>query len=134
MKSRHTSLGFALAAAGIVILASQAQAGTNDFFGSSIGGGQDPNAVPGANAAAQAAANAGGDYTVDEKRMQKKFKSNVRSAQDLIAKGTKMMKSKDQKTSKKGKIFKEIGEKRLAELKANSPFPEVADRPDKKGL
>ena len=128
MKARHTSLAIALLVA--IAMCAPAQAGTNDFFGSSIGG-NSTDAPPGANAAAQQMA-AGGDYTMDEKRMQKKHRSNVASAQKLIAKGTSMMKSKDLKTSKKGKIFKEIGEKRLAELKANSPFPEIAEKGGKK--
>jgi hypothetical protein len=102
--------------------------GANDFFGSSVGGGSSSD-----NAAGTVTSNAGPtDYTADEKRMQKKYKANVRSAQALIAKGERMMKSKEEKLAKKGKIFKEIGEKRLAELKANSPFPELADRPGKR--
>ncbi len=41
-----------------------------------------------------------------------------------------MMKSPDQKESKKGKILKEIGEKRLAELEANNPIPHENRIPD----
>ena len=68
-----------------------------------------------------------GDFTGDEKRMQKKYKDNINNAKGLIAKGERMMKDSgnNQKDAnyKKGKIFKEIGEKSLAELKANNPFP-----------
>ncbi len=131
------ALSSGLAALLVVAATSAAQAGTNDFFGSSLGS-TDPSTAgavappPGAAAAASTLSNSGSDYTADEKRMQKKYKSNLASAQKLIAKGEMMMKSKDDKAAKKGKIFKEIGEKRLAELKANSPFPEVAEKPGKK--
>jgi hypothetical protein len=73
-----------------------------------------------------------GDYTSDEKRVQKKFKSSLDHARKLIAKGESMMKSKAEKEAKKGKILKEIGERRLAELRANNPFPEIAGREPKK--
>lgn len=130
------ALSSGIAALLVAASASAAQAGSNDFFGSSLGT-NDPStagavAPPPGAAAASAALNNSGDYTVDEKRMQKKYRSNLASAQKLIAKGEVMMKSKDDKISKKGKIFKEIGEKRVAELKANSPFPEIADKPGKK--
>jgi hypothetical protein len=107
--------------------------GPNDFFGTSLGGVENSPASTAANAAAQAAANAGSgaDLSSDEKRMQKKYRENVRYAEKLVAKGTAMMRSSNDKESKKGKIFKEIGERRLAELKANNPLPEVAERPDK---
>ena len=61
-----------------------------------------------------------GDYTDDEKRMQKKYRGNIARAKDLISKGEGMMKSagKDDKTYKKGKILKETGERWLTELKA----------------
>lgn len=123
-----------------------AYAGTNDFFGgsgsSSSGGGT--SAIGGVNDGAQGAGqvanqagNGGanppvGDYTQDEKRMQKKYKSNLNSAKKLISKGEGMMKSKNELIAKKGKIIKEIGEKRIADLKANSPFPEFAAREPKK--
>lgn len=103
-----------------------ALAGPNDFFGTSVPGSGDPAAAPpGANAAAQ---QIGGhaEYTDDEKRMRRKYKSNIASAKSLIAKGAGMIKlgesSKDDKVLKKGKILKDIGERRLAELEANSPF------------
>jgi len=78
----------------------------------------------------------GGDYTSDEKRMQRKYKDNVKHAKDLIAKGESMMKScngnVNHKDYKKGKIYKEIGEKSLADLTANNPFPEL-EKPVKAG-
>jgi hypothetical protein len=65
-----------------------------------------------------------GDYTDDEKRVQRKYKGNIAHAKQLIAKGEGMMKSapKDGKEYKKGKILKETGEKWLSELKANDPY------------
>lgn len=106
--------------------------GSNDFFGGTPGQG-DPNksTVPGAQAAEQALANSGSnsDYTADEKRMQKKYKLNMTLAQRLIDKGDQMMKEgqkrKNDKSLKKGKILKEIGEKRLAQLKENNPMPDT---------
>lgn len=105
--------------------------GSNDFFGSSIPG---TNSPPGAQAAEQQLSGGGGggptDYTQDEKRMQKKYRDNLRAAQDLIEKGDRMMKDGEkrhqERETKKGKILKEIGEKRVAELKANCPLPELA--------
>ena len=111
--------------------------GSNDFFGSSVpsssaggGGGSGIERPPGVQAAEQQALKAtGGDYTTDEKRMQKKFKANLRSAQDLVSKAERMVKDgekkKDDKMIKKGKILKEVAEKRVAELKEQNPFPEV---------
>lgn len=78
----------------------------------------------------------GGDYTSDEKRMQNKYKDNVKHAKALIAKGESMMKNANgnvnHKEYKKGKIYKEIGEKSLADLTSNNPFPEV-EKPVKAG-
>jgi len=115
----------------IIALASTAIAGsslpaaaqTNDFFG-----GQVPQSPPGVEAATQRLNGpGGGDYTDDEKRMQKKYRGSMARARQLIAKGEKMMKDgqakHDDKMTKKGKIIKEIGEKSLAELQANNPFP-----------
>ncbi len=124
-----------------------AVAGPNDFFGSAMPAGQmaDPNGnsgnVPGAGgnfatpgqakAADLLSGAAPSDYTEDEKRMQKKYKASITHAKGLIAKGDKMMKSPDHKESTKGKILKEIGEKRLAELEANNPIPhENPPQPD----
>lgn len=77
------------------------------------------------------------DYTDDEKRMQKKYKEKIRHARSLITKGERMMKSgqtgKDDKVFKRGKVIKEIGERQLAELTANNPFPEP-EKIDKKKL
>ena len=116
-----------------VVTTLPAVAGPNDFFGGNIGNSSD--SAQGGQAAANSATSAtapnmtapGGDYTADEKRMQKKYRANVADAQKLIAKAAEMMKSSDVKLSKKGKIMKEIGEKRLAELKQNNPFPEIAN-------
>jgi hypothetical protein len=88
-----------------------------------------PNAVlPGLNATTPTKSNKMTDFTGDEKRMQKKYKSNLAHAQEIINKGERMMKSAGDNVNnpryKKGKIFKEIGEKSLAELKANNPFPD----------
>jgi hypothetical protein len=78
----------------------------------------------------------GGDYTSDEKRMQKKYKDNVKHAKDLISKGESMMNgckgNTNHKDYKKGKIYKEIGEKSLSDLSANNPFPEI-EKPVKAG-
>jgi hypothetical protein len=69
------------------------------------------------------------DFTQDEKRMQKKNKEMAIHIKELIEKGDRMMKDgkakNDDKMFKKGKIFKEIGEKRQAELKAAAQ--QVAD-------
>jgi hypothetical protein len=76
----------------------------------------------------------GGDYTEDEKRMQKKYKARIAHDKDLIARGEHMMKSDPKgKDYKKGKVWKEIAEKDLAELEANNPFPkpEKQDKPSK---
>jgi hypothetical protein len=114
-----------------------AQGSSNDFFGSSVptpsagggGGGSGIERPPGVQAAEQQALKAsGGDYTSDEKRMQKKFKANLRAAQDLVNKAERMVKDgekkKDDKIVKKGRILKEVAEKRVAELKEQSPFPD----------
>jgi hypothetical protein len=74
---------------------------------------------------------AGADSTSDEKRMQKKFKANMAHMKELIAKGENMMKNapnENDKAYKKGKVLKEIGEKNLADMQANSPFQlDIAD-------
>ncbi|HEY9677318.1 MAG TPA: hypothetical protein V6C76_04890 [Drouetiella sp.] len=78
----------------------------------------------------------GGDYTSDEKRMQRKYKDNLKRAKSLIEKGEGMMKSANgnanHKDYKKGKILKETGEKYLNDLQANNPFPEP-EKPAKAG-
>lgn len=108
-------------------------AGPNDFFGSQV----PESSQPAGGQARQAPANPyadpavpQGDYTTDEKRMQKKYKASVQHCKNLIAKGTKMMeagKGKNDKEYKKGKILKEIGEKQLAELAANNPLTEILE-------
>jgi hypothetical protein len=76
------------------------------------------------------------DNTSDEKRMQRKYKANMSHLKGIIAKGDAMMKSapnKDDKVYKKGKILKELGEKHLADMQANSPFQlESMDKKEKK--
>jgi hypothetical protein len=128
MKAFAVALGLTVAfAAG-----SGAIAGTNDFFGSNVGSSADGSGQGSAAAPMTAPTSAPpGDYTIDEKRMQKKYKANLKDAKALVAKAEKMAKASDQKIAKKGKILKEIGEKRLAELQQNNPFPELAAR-DKK--
>jgi hypothetical protein len=127
-----------------------ANAGPNDFFGSSIGGAADQAVGPGeqaplngsgSSASSGSVASGGGatspsgppagDYTVDEKRVQKKYKDNCKRAQSLIKRGDEMARSGDDKVAKKGKVLKEIGEKALAELKSNNPFPELAAKDQK---
>lgn len=44
-----------------------------------------------------------------------------------------MMKSGNPKMQKKGAIFKQIGEKELARLKENNPFPAQHSLEDKRG-
>lgn len=125
----------ALGIAALVSIAANAKAfaGPNDFFGSTIGG--QPETAQGgqaAMAAPQPTTAPAGDYTGDEKRMQKKFRANLKAAKQLVAKAEKMIKSTDTKIATKGKILKEIGEKRVAELNANNPFPELAGRGNNK--
>ncbi len=100
-----------------------------------------PSMIPGTNAAESALNQAGadpgnfkaGDFTEDEKRMQHKYRDSIKHAKDLITKGTAMMdrgkKSGNDKEFKKGKIFKEIGERQLGELNANNPFPPQEEQP-----
>jgi hypothetical protein len=124
-------------------------ADSNSFFGANPGSGSgnsgnsgsnqdythdspddsNPNAVlPGLNETTPAKPSNNSDFTGDEKRMQKKYKSNIANAEHLIIRGTDMMKAAGDDVNspifKKGKILKEIGEKSLADLKANSPFPD----------
>ncbi|HEY9790717.1 MAG TPA: hypothetical protein V6D22_09985 [Candidatus Obscuribacterales bacterium] len=111
----------------------------NNFFGSyPTGGTPDPSATgatpSGPTSVTGASSPSGppaGDFSSDEKRVQKKYRSNVHHAQDLINKGSSMMKSHDNKVAKKGKVLKEIGEKALADLKANNPFPDLATKDQK---
>jgi hypothetical protein len=118
----------------------------NNFFGSNPGANINPNqmgakeddgaagpGLPVQNGALPPPAPAGGDYTQDEKRMQKKYHGNLRHAQDLVRQGEAMMKqagnNKEDKNYKKGKVLKEIGEKSLANLKAGNPFDVDKEKP-----
>lgn len=106
---------------------------SNNFFGTSVPGqGDMTQPPPGANAASQQVSGGNSEWTDDEKRMRSKYKANINSAKKLIAKATTMIKAgeskNDDKAVKKGKILKEIGERRLAELKASTPYPELAGK------
>jgi hypothetical protein len=131
-----TKLNYLPAAiAALLLTAPPALSGPNDFFGGSI---PTPGADPmSAGGMAPPAMPPGGDYSEDEKRMQKKYKASLNHARELISKGDKMMKLGESKHSdkifKKGKIIKDIGEKRLAELEANNPFPEMNQKKAAKG-
>jgi len=114
----------------LLLSGSQVLAGPNDFFG-----GGTPGAASPVDPTAAAPMAPPGDYSEDEKRMQKKYKLSMRHAEDLIAKGKDMMEKgeakRDLKMQKKGQIFKEIGEKQLAELQNNNPFENIKDRKEK---
>jgi len=105
----------------------------NDFFGGSL-----PSSVPSASNPPATAGGAPGaaDYTDDEKRMQKKYKFSLQHAKELMSKGEAMMKKGEarhnDKMYKKGKILKEIADKRLNELQANNPFSDAKSPEDKK--
>lgn len=117
---------------------SSAIAGPNDFFGGP-GSMSSPSAAAGSEAAQNALVDSQpqpGDFTDDEKRMQKKYQEKVKHAKSLIAKGELMMKKgegKDDKAFKKGKVIKLIGERELAELQANNPFPDKDQKKDATG-
>lgn len=139
-QTRRNKIFFSLLTAVMAAGAQSVLAGPNDFFGSAMPAGQmaDPNGnagqftTPGQSKAADMLNQSNpGDYTDDEKRMQKKFKASIVHARGLVAKGERMMKSPDEKESKKGRILKEIGEKRLAELEANNPNPKNVPNNDK---
>jgi len=118
----------------ILSLAGSAFAQGNDFFSgggqaASPTGGTPIDRPPGVAAAEQQALKAGStDLTSDEKRMQRKYKANMRSASDLVAKAEKMIKDgekrNDKKTVKKGMILKQIAEKNVNQLKENNPLPD----------
>ncbi len=118
----------------IMLAAPKVWAGPTDFFGGSApGGGSMGSATdPLGSGGGPTAPPGGGEYTDDEKRMQRKYRANIHDAQELVAKGEQMMKKgKDQNNHKeatKGKIIKEIGEKRLEELKANDPFAGLREK------
>lgn len=134
--SRNGNLLIAVASAfaALVVLASAACAqstSANSFFGAG-GSGSDPAAQTNPYADPSVPK---GDFTADEKRMQKKYVESISHARGLISRGEKMMadgsKRGQDKMAKKGKILKEIGEKRLAELQANNPLGDLLDN-DKK--
>src|SRR5271168_28226 len=120
----------------------------NNFFGSNGASQVNPNqlgntgreddgaagpGIPAMNGALPTPAPSGGDYSQDEKRMQVKYRGNLRHAQDLIKQGDAMMtkagNNKDDKNYKKGKVLKAVGEKSLADLKASNPFDIDKDKP-----
>lgn len=141
--NRKLILSAQLAVSAVLIATSGALAqGPNDFFGSALPGASAATAAADAaspapvaqepNPYADTTVTHGAEFTDDEKRMQKKYKAKLKHAQSLILKGEKMMnKTKDSKSCKKGKIFKDIGERRLAELKANNPLKDLtAETPE----
>jgi len=121
----------------------------NNFFGAMPGGGanqvnssqtgnstkEDDGAagpgIPLTNGAMPPPPPAGADYTADEKRMQKKYRGNLKHAQSLISQGEALMKSgdKNSKEYKRGKILKEVGEKSFADLKAANPYDDSKEKP-----
>ncbi|MDZ4832530.1 MAG: hypothetical protein SGJ27_01890 [Candidatus Melainabacteria bacterium] len=124
-----------IVAALIAGVAQPALAGSNDFFGTSVPEGAGKGATaPARQQPVNPYADPSvpqGDFTTDEKRMQKKYKGSIAHAKGLVAKGERMMKAgpggaKD-KEFKKGKIIKEIGERQLAELSANNPLADILD-------
>lgn len=134
--SKNGSLLIAVASAfaALVVLASAACAqstSANSFFGAngSGGGGSDPAAAQ-TNPYADPSVPKG-DFTADEKRMQKKYVESIAHARGLVSKGEKMIqdgtKRGQDKMAKKGKVLKMIGEKALAELQANNPLGDLLD-------
>lgn len=143
-----TKLTLAFALGAIVLANNPAVAGSNSFFGTNAGGSSSSSGSGSGLSSGSASSdknqdvdetnvNAGlpgltappamppaGDYTDDEKRMQKKYRGNISRAKQLMAKGEAMMKAsnKDAKEYKKGKVLKETGEKWLTELKGNDPY------------
>lgn len=111
----------------LVLITPIVYAGPNDFFGGNAPGGDASMGLPSPAGQPQAP----GDLTDDEKQMRKKFKANLKHANQLVAKGEAMMKAgtkkKNDKTFKKGKILKEIGEKRIAELNEKNPLTTELD-------
>jgi len=108
---------------------SGSNSGNNQDYSHDLPEDSNPNAVlPGLNETTPSKPNNVSDFTGDEKRMQKKYKSNIANAEHLIVRGDGMMKAAGDNVNspvfKKGKILKEIGEKSLTDLKANSPFPD----------
>src|SRR5579885_1089585 len=146
MQKNRKSFAYLTAAVVAAFSTLPALAGQNDFFGAQSGSGSTsstPIANP-ADAKQQATPSnpyadpvlPHGDFTEDEKRMQKKYRASVRNAKDLIAKGTEMMevgqRKHNDKVYKKGKVLKDIGEKQLAELKENNPLADLQDGGNKR--
>lgn len=138
MSKNRTLLTVAPAVVALLVSVSPAFAQANSFFG---GGSAKGDGTPETAAAQTTNPYADpslpkGDFTTDEKRMQKKYIESISHAKGIVAKGEKMMndgtKRGQDKIAKKGKILKEIGEKRLAELQANNPLSELVEAGDKK--
>ncbi len=127
MKTKYLFLALTV----VALNAPASLAGPNDFFGggAQLPGGPPGGTDPGAGYTPPPGGSGAGrpDFTDDEKRMRRKYKAQVKHVKEIIAKGTNMIKDgekrHDPKAIKKGKIFKEIGQKQLAELEANNPFP-----------
>lgn len=136
LKNRNLLIAVASAFAAFVVLASAASAqsnSANSFFGAGGGGNADAGGTQTNNPYADPSVPKG-DFTADEKRMQKKYVESIAHARGLISKGEKMIqdgaKRGQDKMAKKGKVLKMIGEKTLAELQANNPLGDLLD--DKK--
>ena len=100
--------------------------------------GDDGTARHGSKSKASSSGSAGGsappgDYTTDELRMQGRYNDDCNNARAIIIRGEKMMKSGNAKAQKKGAILKQIGEKDLARLKENNPFPAQHSLEEKHG-
>jgi hypothetical protein len=143
LKKQNYMIGWQLGLSLVLLIAlgmsGLANAQGNSFFGANAGGSASQSTpdrdetninagLPGLTT--PAAIPPSGDYTDDEKRVQRKYKGNIVRAKQLIEKGESMMKTagKDDKVYKKGKVFKETGEKWLAELKANDPYAGDKDK------
>jgi|AGTN01.2.fsa_nt_gi hypothetical protein len=131
LKNGNLLLAIASAFAALVVLASAASAqsnSANSFFGAGGSGGADAGGTQTTNPYADPSVPKG-DFTADEKRMQKKYVESISHARGLISKGEKMIqdgtKRGEDKMAKKGKVLKMIGEKTLAELQANNPLGDL---------
>lgn len=101
-----------------------AYAGPNDFFGTAVPAGS--TAQPQESNPYASTPMPEGDFSEDERRMQKKFKSRVKHAKKLILKGEKLIAQGEKKKKKKlisrGKIFVSIGNRELKQLAQNNPL------------
>lgn len=126
----------------VLVISLPVYAGGNNFFGGNAGGGNSGSNSTNSNDVDETNVNSGlpglisppakppsGDYTDDEKRVQRKFKDNIAHAKGLIEKGEAMMKSgsKEDKLYKRGQILKETGLKWLTQLKDNDPYASGKD-------